>query len=252
MERNNKGKTMRSLIKTGMASLALAASLACVPVALADENWQEEDWGVHASVEDPWEHWNRKVFALNETLDRWALRPVAVGYQKITHPQIRRGVRNVFNNLGEGKNLVNNLLQAKFHDAGVDTARFMFNTSFGVLGIFDVATRMGLPRNDEDFGQTLGAWGVPGGPYLMLPLLGPSTLRDAPALVPDYYSTVYPYMRHDRPRYGLTALDVVSRRQSLLSAETMIGGGDKYGFIRNAWLQSREYRVRDGVVEDDF
>ncbi len=243
---------MRSLIKMGMAGLALAASLACLPVALADEDWTEDDWAVQAGGDDPWEGWNRKVFAFNEVLDRWALRPVAVGYQKITHRQIRRGVRNVFNNLGEGKNLVNNLLQAKFHDAGVDTARFMFNTSFGVLGVFDVATKMGLQRNDEDFGQTLGKWGVPSGPYLMLPLLGPSTLRDAPALVPDYYSTVYPYVRHDRPRYGLTVLDTVSWRESLLATEALMGGGDKYRFIRSAWLQSREYRVRDGVVEDDF
>lgn len=243
---------MRSLITSIFAGLTLAVSLASTSAALADDDWQEDDWGGYASGEDPWEGWNRKIFIFNDFLDRWALRPVAVGYQKVTGRQVRRGVRNVFNNLGEGKNLANNLLQAKFHDAGVDTARFMFNTSFGVLGIFDVATRMGLQRNDEDFGQTLGKWGVPSGPYVMLPLLGPSTLRDAPALVPDYYSTVYPYMRHDRPRYGMTGLEMVSRRESLLAAEAMIGGGDRYRFVRNAWLQSREYRVRDGAVEDDF
>lgn len=242
---------MRTLITSGLAGLSLAACLALSPAALADEDWQDDDWDSYLSPEDPWENWNRKVFKFNDGLDRWALRPVAIGYQKVTPKPVRKSVSNVFNNLGEPKNLVNNLLQAKFRDAGVDTARFMFNTTFGVLGIFDVATKMGLQRNDEDFGQTLGKWGVPSGPYVMLPLLGPSTVRDTPALVPDAYSSVYPYMKRERYRYGLLAVDVVQQREELLSAEDLISG-DKYIFIRNAWLQNREYKVMDGEVEDDF
>lgn len=241
---------MRSLMITGVAGLSLAACLAWSPVLLAEEDWQEDDWS-YLSAEDPWENWNRKVFRFNDTLDTYALRPVARGYQKVTPKPVRKGVRNFFGNLGEGKNLVNNLLQAKFHGAGVDTARFLFNTTFGVFGLFDVATKMGLQRNDEDFGQTLGKWGVGSGPYVVLPLLGPSTLRDAPSLVPDVYTTVYPYIRKDRLRYGLAAAEVISKRENLLSAEELLSG-DKYVFIRNAWLQNREYRVKDGNVEDDF
>lgn len=243
---------MHSKLKNTLMGLTLAAGVVCAPAVLADENWQD-DWDRHyANEEDPWESLNRKVFVFNDTLDRWALRPVAVGYQKITPQPVRTGVRNFFGNLGEGKNLFNNLLQAKFRDAGIDTSRFLFNTTFGVFGVFDVATKMGLQRNDEDFGQTLGKWGVESGPYVVLPLLGPSTVRDAPALIPDYYSSVYPLIDRDRYRYGLSAVDAVKVRESLLRADELVGAGDKYSFVRNAWLQNREYRVLDGEVVDDF
>lgn len=236
------------------ASLATATVLAITtlfaPSVLAVDELND-DWN-RVSQEDPWEKWNRKTFAFNDALDRWALRPVAVGYQKVTPQPVRRSVHNFFGNLGEGKNLANNLLQAKFHDAGVDTARFMFNTTFGVLGLFDVATKMGLQRNDEDFGQTLGKWGVPSGPYLVLPLLGPSTVRDAPSLVPDYHTSVYPYVTPDRSRYGLAVVDVIQRREGVLKAEDLLGTDNKYVLLRNAWLQNREFKVQDGAVEDDF
>ena len=241
---------MRLPLTALTAATFLVAATLTAPAVLAEEEW-DDDGSYYVSAEDPWESWNRKVFSFNDTLDTYALRPVARGYQKITPRPVRKSVRNFFGNLGEGKNLVNNLLQAKFHDAGVDTARFLFNTTFGVLGVFDVATRMGLQRNDEDFGQTLGKWGVDSGPYVVLPLLGPSTLRDAPALVPDVYTTVYPYIKKDRPRYGLAAVEVVSKRESLLKADDLVSG-DKYVFVRNAWLQNREFRVKDGEVEDDF
>ncbi len=244
---------MRSLITSTCAGLSLAALLVASPLAVlaGEEDWQDEDWAVQLDPQDPWENWNRKVFRVNDSLDRWALKPLATGYQRVTPQPVRTSVRNVFNNLGEPKNLVNNLLQGKFRDAGVDTSRFLFNSIFGVLGVFDVATQMGLERNQEDFGQTLGKWGVGSGPYVVLPLLGPSTLRDAPALVPDYYAGPYPYIDPDRLRYGMTAVDVVSKREDLLRAEKLVMG-DKYVFIRNAWLQNREYRVRDGQVDDAF
>lgn len=231
------------------AAVFAGAALFAPAVLAVDE--QDDDWS-YVSQEDPWEKWNRKTFALNDTLDRWALRPLAVGYQTITPQPVRRSVRNFFGNLGEGKNLLNNLLQAKFHDAGVDTARFMFNTTFGVFGLFDVATRMGLQRNDEDFGQTLGKWGVPSGPYLVVPFIGPSTVRDAPAMIPDFYSGVYPYLKKTGPRDKMGAVDIAQRREHLLRAEDMLGTDNKYVLVRNAWLQNREFRVRDGEVEDDF
>jgi phospholipid-binding lipoprotein MlaA len=157
----------------------------------------------------------------------------------------------MFRNIGDVGNLANDVLQAKPAAAGVDTARLIFNTTFGLLGFFDVGTKMGLQRNDEDFGQTLGYWGLGSGPYLMLPLLGPSTLRDAPAKLVDSYATPYPYIDNVSVRNSIWGLNIVDTRASLLSAEKLVSG-DKYVFIRNAFLQNREFKVKDGQVEDDF
>lgn len=207
--------------------------------------------GQAASPEDPWEGVNRAIFRFNDTLDTYALKPVAKGYQAVTPQFLEDGVHNVFGNIGDVGNLANNLLQAKFHDAGVDTGRLIINTTFGLLGFFDVARHMGLQKNDEDFGQTLGAWGVDSGPYVVIPFLGPSTVRDTFSRVPDSFLTPYPYMDHVPTRNVTFAVDVVDTRASLLSAENLISG-DKYIFIRNAYLQNREFKVRDGEVEDDF
>lgn len=204
-----------------------------------------------ASDDDPWESFNRPVFRFNDTLDTYALKPVAKGYQAVTPQFLEDGVHNVFNNLGDVGNLANDLLQGKLHDAGVDTGRLIFNTTFGLLGFFDVASHMGLQRNDEDFGQTLGAWGVDSGPYLVIPFLGPSTVRDAGAKIPDSFLEPYPYIDHVPTRNVTRTVDVVDTRASLLSAEKMITG-DKYIFIRNAYLQNREFKVKDGEVVDDF
>ncbi|CAD5110289.1 MlaA family lipoprotein [Zestomonas carbonaria] len=204
-----------------------------------------------ATEEDPWEGFNRAIFRFNDTLDTYALKPLAQGYQKVTPQFLEDGVHNMFNNVGDVGNLANNLLQGKFHDAGVDTGRLIFNTTFGLLGFFDVGTRMGLDRNDEDFGQTLGAWGVGSGPYLVLPFFGPSTLRDAPAKIPDSFLEPYPYIDHVPTRNVIRGVDVIDTRADLLSAEKMVTG-DKYVFIRNVYLQNREFKVKDGEVEDDF
>lgn len=204
-----------------------------------------------ASQEDPWEGFNRAIFRFNDTLDTYALKPVAQGYQKVTPQFLEDGVHNVFGNIGDVGNLANNLLQGKLHDAGVDTGRLIFNTTFGLLGFFDVARHMGLQKNDEDFGQTLGAWGVASGPYLVLPFFGPSTVRDTAGSLPDSFLGPYPYMDHVATRNATFAVNVVDTRASLLSAERLVSG-DRYIFIRNAYLQTREFRVRDGQVEDDF
>lgn len=222
-----------------LGHLCACAVLAVLPLA------------ANAAEEDPWEGFNRPVFSFNDTLDTYALKPVAKGYQTVTPQFLEDGVHNVFRNIGDVTNLANNLLQGKVHDAGVDTGRLIFNTTFGLLGFFDVASEMGLQRSDEDFGQTLGAWGVGSGPYLVVPFLGPSSLRDAPAKIPDSFLGPYPYIDHVPTRNVTRAVNVVDTRASLLSAEKLVSG-DKYVFIRNAYLQNREFRVKDGEVEDDF
>ncbi|MPT16297.1 MAG: VacJ family lipoprotein [Pseudomonas sp.] len=204
-----------------------------------------------ASEEDPWESFNRPIFRFNDTVDTYALKPIAQGYRAVTPQFLEDGVHNVFGNIGDVGNLANNLLQGKLHNAGVDTGRLIFNTTFGVLGFFDVAKHMGLRKNDEDFGQTLGVWGLNSGPYLVIPLLGPSTVRDATGRVPESFLTPYPYMDHVPTRNVTRGVQVVDTRANLLQAERLVSG-DKYIFIRNAYLQSREFKVKDGQVEDDF
>ncbi|MGE4303468.1 MAG: VacJ family lipoprotein [Novosphingobium sp.] len=204
-----------------------------------------------AAEEDPWEGVNRAVFRFNDTVDTYTLKPLAKGYQKVTPDFLEDGIGNVFGNLGDVVVLANDLLQGKVRDAGIDTSRILFNTTFGLLGFFDVASRMGLQKNDEDFGQTLGTWGLGSGPYVVLPLLGPSSVRDAFGRVPDAFLEPYPYMDHVPTRNVTRAVDVVDTRAGLLSAEKMITG-DKYIFVRNAYLQNREFRTLDGQVEDDF
>ena len=206
---------------------------------------------LQAAEEDPWEGFNRVVFRVNDTVDTYALKPVAKGYDKVTPQVLQDGIGNVFSNLGDVVVLGNDLLQGKIHDAGIDTSRILFNTTFGLLGFFDVATRMGLQKNDEDFGQTLGAWGLGSGPYVVLPLLGPSSVRDTVGRVPDSFLQPYPHIDHVPTRNLTRAVSTVDTRASLLSAERMITG-DKYIFVRNAYLQNREFRTQDGEVEDDF
>ena len=204
-----------------------------------------------ATEDDPWEGFNRVVFKFNDTLDTYALKPIAQGYQFITPQFLEDGIHNMYRNVGDVRNLANNVLQVKPHAAGVDTARLLMNTIIGVGGFFDVVTKMVLQRNDEDFGQTLGYWGLSSGPYLVLPLLGPSTVRDALGIYPDSYAEPYRYMHDVSARNTVAGMKIIDARANLLSAEKLITG-DKYIFIRNAYLQSREFKVKDGQVVDDF
>jgi phospholipid-binding lipoprotein MlaA len=204
-----------------------------------------------ANEDDPWQGYNRFMFRINDNVDAYTLKPLAKGYQAVTPQFFEDGVHNVFRNIGDVGNLANNLLQGKLHDAGVDGSRLIFNTTFGLLGFFDVGTDMGLQRNDEDFGQTMGAWGLNSGPYVVLPLLGPSTVRDAFGKVPDSMLVAPAFIDHVPTRNLVRGGQTVDLRASLLSAERLVIG-DKYIFIRNAYLQNREFKVRDGEVEDDF
>lgn len=240
------------LSKSVRGTLSILLMAGCLSTAnAAESDYSDQEWHEIGEDQDPWEGLNRKVYRFNERMDRWVLKPVAQGYQKVTPQIVEDGVHNVFRNMTEVRNLTNNILQFKLHDAGVDTARFLFNTTFGVLGFFDVATKMGLQRNDEDLGQTLGAWGVQSGPYVMLPFLGPSTLRDTATLYPESLLGIYEQVNDVPARNSMFLLDMIDLRASALGAERLIVG-DRYRFIRNAYLQNREFKVRDGNVEDDF
>jgi len=206
---------------------------------------------------DPLERYNRAVFTFNDGLDRAILKPTAEVYAEFPQP-VRTGVGNFFSNLDDFRVAFNNVLQGKFHNAASDTARVMFNSTFGILGLIDVASPMGLPKHNEDFGQTLGVWGVPAGPYLQLPFLGPSSARDAPAMVVDFYTNPRNYTLGDQRElrdnfWTLLVLDVVHTRAGLLATEDLLAAysDDRYVAVRDLWLQRREFLVRDGEVADD-
>lgn len=199
---------------------------------------------------DPLESVNRSIFAFNEVVDSNVARPVARGYNRITPEPVNDSVTNFFSNISEPGNILNSLLQGKGEAALISTGRFIFNTTFGLLGLVDVANYMELPEQDEDFGQTFGYWGVDTGPFLMLPFLGPSTVRDSAGMGVDY---VVPDLMDEvetPERYYLYGLYGIDLRASLLRYEDQITG-DRYTFMRNAYLQRRQYQVNDGKVEDD-
>jgi phospholipid-binding lipoprotein MlaA len=200
---------------------------------------------------DPWERFNRASFKFNDSLDRAFLRPVAKGYVKVTPRVVRTGLSNALSNLDTVTTIVNGALQGKMKQAGRDSARFLLNSTLGLGGLFDPASAAGLENNDEDFGQTLGKWGVESGPYLMLPMLGPSTLRDTFARLPDQFTSPVNYLEDDSTRYIIRAFDLLDLRADLLSLDEQLARSyDRYAFVRNAYLQRREFKVKDGNVED--
>lgn len=236
------GKAEGKRLLCGVVALAAAAMLAgCASGGGVDRE---------PNPQDPWEGFNRKVFAFNDVLDRYALKPVARGYRFITPDPVETGVGNFFSNLGEPRTVLNSLLQGKVRNASIATSRFIINTTVGVAGLWDVASRMDITGQEEDFGQTLGAWGWEESRYLVLPLLGPSTLRDTGGLPADMYSYPTTYIDDDETRLGLTALRVIDTRAGLLDQEALIQG-DRYSFIRDAWLQQRRFEVSDGELGDD-
>jgi phospholipid-binding lipoprotein MlaA len=202
--------------------------------------------------DDRFENLNRKVFYVNDRLDHYALRPAAVTYKKLMPNPLEKGVENIFSNLDEVTNVLNDLLQGKFSQAAHDSGRFLLNTTIGIGGIFDVAERAGLEKSDgEDFGQTLAVWGVGEGPYLMLPLIGPSTLRDAPSKFVDSITSPFSYVDDVRTRNTARGVDLLAKRAGLLEIDRVISG-DKYLFVRDVYLQRSRYLVNDGAIEDDF
>jgi phospholipid-binding lipoprotein MlaA len=201
---------------------------------------------------DPLERYNRAVFGFNQVLDRAVGRPITVGYMKITPQSVRLGVSNFLANLSYPVVVVNDLLQAKVVNFGRDTARFVVNTTAGIGGLFDPATKLGLEANNEDLGQTFGRWGVPPGAYLMLPILGPATVRDGLGEVGDYFAEPLTYVSDSNVQWGLAALDLVDTRYGLLEMDDVLNRAfDPYAFVRSAYLQRREYLVADGDMPED-
>jgi phospholipid-binding lipoprotein MlaA len=204
------------------------------------------------SPQDPWESFNRGVYKFNDVLDRAVAHPAAVGYVKVVPSPIRTGVHNFFENLNTTTVMVNDALQGKFLAAGNDLGRFLLDTTVGVGGILDPATQIGMAKNDEDFGQTLGHWGVHPGPFLELPILGPSDLRDGPARVVDAYTNPRQYIHNSYVKYGLYLPDFIDRRAQLLSLDPALHSAyDPYAFVRDAFLQRRAFLVADGKVPDE-
>ncbi len=212
-----------------------------------------------ADPRDPIEPYNRAVYSFNDAVDRAILRPIAVGYQKITPEPVDRGITNFFNNIADVTSVANNILQFKMSRAGSDVGRIFINTTVGALGFFDVATNVGLPSYKEDFGQTLGYWGIAPGPYFMLPLLGPSTIRETIGRAGDVMTSPLHYLDENDVRWGLRGLNIVDRRANLLAAGRILDEAaiDRYSFVRDAYLQRRLNLVHDGNPptqegQDDF
>jgi phospholipid-binding lipoprotein MlaA len=208
-------------------------------------------------VGDPIEPLNRKVFAFNDSLDRALLRPAAVGWKKGTPPQFRTGVGNFIDNALMPVTIINDFLQGKPAQGGKDTARFVMNTIVGLGGLFDPATEAGLPYNQEDFGQTLNTWGVPQGPFLMVPLLGPRTVSSAAGNVADLPASPYLQLSSNDVRFGLFGINLINSRAGLLDLdEELRKAYVPYVFLRDAYLQNRAYRIADGQLlppePDDF
>ncbi len=197
---------------------------------------------------DPLEPVNRGIYHFNDAVDKAVIKPVATGYKTVVPQPVRTGITNFFSNIDDVLIALNNLLQFKFEQALSDVGRVVFNTTFGIAGLFDVATSFGLEKHDEDFGQTLGYWGIGDGPFLMLPILGPSNLRDTVGLAAYYQLDPVLNLRHVPTRNTLTGLRFMDHRARLLDAEKVLGEAalDPYTFLRDAYLQHRRSLVYDG------
>jgi len=201
---------------------------------------------------DPWQGMNRRIQSFNDFADRWVLKPVAKGYDWVAPGLVKRGVSNFFVNLAYPLVVVNQFLQGKFQAGFSDTGRFVMNTTLGIGGLLDPATAAKLPLHDEDFGQTFAKWGAGTGPYLVIPLLGPSTVRDGIGTAVSFAAQPVRYVVDDQNTLlALNALNLIQIRAGLLDAEQLISG-DRYLFLRDAFLQRREFLNTDGQVEDTF
>lgn len=198
-------------------------------------------------TKDPWEKFNRVTFAFNQKLDKAVARPVAKTYVRAVPAHARSGIHDFLHNLGQPVTVVNDALQGKGRQTLKDFARFLINSTFGLLGWFDVASKVGLGEHSEDFGETLAHWGVPSGPYLVLPVLGPSTVRDTAGLYPDYYANPINNNMQARYRNAKTLVNGVDTRAGLLDLDSTIDSAfDPYTFVRDAYLQHRRFEIYDG------
>lgn len=204
---------------------------------------------------DPLEGYNRAMYSFNDTLDKVIIKPAAQGYDAVLPDPIQKGVSNFFSNLNEITVILNDLLQLKFGQAFHDTGRFVLNSTVGFAGIFDVAGYAGYEKHDEDFGQTLGVWGVEPGAYVVLPFFGPRNVRDSFGLVADIYTDPVTYVDDTSARNALVALQVIDARANLLGVQNVLEEAalDKYSYVRDAYIQRRQNLVYDGnPPEEDF
>ncbi|MBO9689289.1 MAG: VacJ family lipoprotein, partial [Mitsuaria chitosanitabida] len=204
---------------------------------------------------DPWENWNRKVFNFNEKLDENVLRPVATAYSDLVPQPARQAVDNFFGNFSDAWSAVNLFLQGRFKNGATQTMRVAVNSVFGIAGLIDIATPSGLEKQSEDLGRTLGYWGVKTGPYIVWPILGPSSLRDSVTLPANVYFSPAYIFDDGEYKIGITALQLVNTRANLLRVTDMLDGIalDKYTFIRDAYLQRRNIKShKEQEEEDDY
>lgn len=204
--------------------------------------------GKNGVATDPWEGYNRAMFAFNETVDRALIKPVAKGYEWLLPAPVNTIITNFFDNIGDVLVAANNLFQGKVREAGSDLGRVALNSTLGIGGLVDVATDMGFDKHDEDFGQTFGHWGIADGPYFVLPFLGPSTVRDAFGQLADWQADPLTYVNPDAVHYSLVGVRLIDNRADLLPSEKMLEAGaiDRYSYLRDAYLQHRRYVVYDG------
>lgn len=236
-----KNRSLRKAFGQSLLVAAIAMSLVGCASAVTEEQQADLD------PRDPYESWNRGVQDFNDGLDDYFMKPVAKSYQWITPTFVDKGVTNFFSNLSDISVTMNDLLQAKFGQGSMDAGRFLVNTSVGVGGIVDVASMIDLPKHDEDFDQTLGFWGVPTGPYIVLPLIGPNSPRGLGGLIGDTAANPSTYVGAGIGT-ALYAVRMSDARSDLLSATKIVDEAavDKYEFIRNAYFQQRNYLVHDG------
>jgi phospholipid-binding lipoprotein MlaA len=238
-----------ALRRVAAASLLAGALLAGGCATVAPAGGSAEPAPHAANPVDPWERFNRRVFAFNEAVDEAVLKPVAEAYRRVVPQLVRTGIGNVLGNLYDVWSVANHLLQGKVHH-GLDMGmRVLTNTLFGLGGLLDPATEMGLVRRSEDFGQTLGRWGMPSGPFLVLPFLGPSTVRDGVGLLADRQVSPSSLPARDAARYAVTALEVVQQRALLLGTTALVDqvALDRYSFLRDGYLARRRDLVYDGA-----
>ena len=235
-------------MKAPLSARWVQAMMLCASLALGGCATIKDARGGPGQRLDPWENWNRKVFAFNESLDENVLKPVATVYAKIVPQFVRRGVDNVFGNVADAWSAVNNVLQAKWEPAFTDVVRVTTNSVLGFGGVLDIASEFGLDHHYEDFGQTLGRWGFGPGAYVVWPLLGPSTVRDSIGLPLDRTASPALVINNGSLQFGITVLQIVNTRANLLGASRLLDdiALDKYTFLRDAYLQRRRSLVFDG------
>ena len=236
MPNNNR----RAMLRIAVTSVCVLALVGCATVPASQRN-----------PRDPWQRVNRGIYKFNDTWDRAIAAPVARTYLRILPGAVRTGIGNFFNNATYPTVIVNALLQGQVKSFARDTGRFVVNSTIGIAGLFDPASHMGMPYENRDFGQTFGKWGIPSGPYVELPILGPSDVRDGLGLVPDQYTEPWVYIQNPYWKYGSWLLSKVRDRADLLPLTDMANKTfDPYAFERNAYLQARDFMVTGGKSQN--